>query len=105
MKRILKFPLLLILLSILSGVLSAQVYITTGQQGQNVKIPQNWTFTAPTSYLFGGGYFDMSVTTGHDYTVNVRANDASGILLSSVNLTAAQLCAQPAGCSGQFNNH
>ena len=47
----------------------------------------------------------MGVTTGFDYTVNVRLTNVSGTLLGTLNLTAAQLCAQPAGCATGFTNH
>src|ERR1051326_4967950 len=84
----------------------AQVYITTGQTGANGKLPGQWTVTpgtsTPSSFTFGGGFFDMGVSTGYTYTLNVRAGTSSGTLLGTVTQTAAQLC--PSTCSG-FNNH
>jgi Fibronectin type III domain len=99
----------LFLLLTFASIVSAQVYITTGQTGANGKLPANWTMTAgastPNSFQFSGGYFLMGVTTGFDYTLNVRATNSSGALLGTLNLTAAQLCAQPAGCATAFTQH
>ena len=101
-------PCLFALLA-LASVASAQVYITTGQTGANGKLPGNWSVvpgtSTPNSFVFGGGFFLMGVTTGFDYTVNVRLTNVSGTLLGTLNLTAAQLCAQPAGCATGFTNH
>lgn len=94
------------LLAFSAAVASAQVYITTGQTGSNGKLPGVWTVTpgasTPASFNFGGGYFDMGVSTGYTYKLNVRAGSSSGTLLASVTHTAAELC--PTSCSG-FNNH
>jgi hypothetical protein len=105
MKTAIRLASLFAFLVFLRHPCSAQVYITTGQTGANGKIPQSWIVSPTTTYLFGGGYFLMGVTIGHDYILNVRSDTSAGALLASVTVTGAQLCAQPAGCATAFTSH
>ncbi len=104
-----RYALRLLAAWLLAAPASAQVYLTTGQSGSTGALPANWSVApgtaTPSSFMLGGGTFLMSVTTGFDYTFNVRLTNVSGTLLGTVNLTAAQLCAQPSGCAGPFTEH